>query len=168
MEEKGSSLTLYQLLLIIVFIVIAIVLLYPVYEKAVNTASQKSSIKDMVTWSRAFSDYLLEHSTLPAISGPLAFKKDVLEELSPYLEVIRLNDYWGNRFYIWTGLSCHQYGLVPGDQNYIVASFGRDRIKENWRYNPLLPAAGLYDIKAISDFDRDLIIYNGSLIRGPR
>ncbi len=168
MEEKGSGLTLYQLFLIIVFIVIAILLLYPVYEEAVNTASQKSTIKDMVIWSRAFSDYLLDHSALPPISGRLTFKRDVLEELSPYLEVIRLNDYWGNRFYIWTGLFCHKYGLIPDKQSYMIASFGRDRIKENWLYDPLHPAAGLYDVKAISDFDQDLVIYNGSLIRGPK
>lgn len=167
-SSKFPSIKISQLLLIIALLGTIAFLLYPPYQMAVNRASQKSTLKDMFDWSRALSSFLADHEYLPAMAGKLTFKREILKLFAPYLTYIRLNDYWGNRYFIWTGKNCHQYGIVPAENDYLIASFGKDRIKENWKYDPGQKVIGLYLVKDISDFNKDLIIYNAILIRGPR
>jgi hypothetical protein len=45
---------------------------------------------------------------------------------------------------------------------------GRDITAEGWAYDPSNPESGLYVINTNADFNRDLVNWNGTFIRGPR
>ena len=47
--------------------------------------------------------------------------------------------------------------------------YGRDGTAEAFTYDAATPDAGLYTInRRQSDFDKDIVNWNGSVIRGPR
>lgn len=156
-----------RFILLILFLGLIFLFSYPEIETVLNRSAQRSTLKDMLYWSRALHLYQTDHGSLPPMAGRLTFKKEILIPLSQYFTHIRLNDYWGNRMYIWTGRYANQYGIIPDERTFIIASFGKDRIKENWQFNPQNIESGLFIVRQPSDFNKDLIILNGLLIRGP-
>ena len=53
-------------------------------------------------------------------------------------------------------------------RDFIIISYGRDGKKENWKYDSKNLAAGLYEVKAEDDFDKDLVMRSGTWIRAPK
>lgn len=157
-----------RFILLILFFGLISLYSYPEIEMALNRSAQRSTLKDMFLWSRALSLYQTDHSSLPPMAGRLTFKKEILNPLAPYLTYFRLTDYWGNRLYIWTSRHADQYGIIPDEKTFIIASFGKDRIKENWQFNSQDFKSGFFIVTQVSDFNKDLIILNGSLVRGPK
>ena len=93
------------------------------------------------------------------------------EGLSPfYIKVLPISDGWEGNYRIYSGKTGNGvYNGIEGctDKDIVIISYGRDGKKENWTYNPKKPDAGLYELKSDKDYDKDLVIWNGSWIRAP-
>jgi len=164
-------LKLYELLLLILLIVLLLYLLTPVYITAVNKAAQKGTMKDMTRWSRAIQLYYLEHNTPPKNpAGPLSFNKETIWQLTPYLDLIRSDDWWGTPYRIWIGKGITKYGITTTKTNdFIISSFGKDKLMEFWQHDThQKERAQYYKIRNYKDFNKDIIIYNGKFVRCPK
>lgn len=61
------------------------------------------------------------------------------------------------------------YGITDCvSDDFVIVSYGRDGSKEIWEYDAMDPEAGLFIIRDVGDFDKDLVMWNGSWIRTPR
>jgi len=164
-----KGIAIYELILLILLLAVIAFLTVPIYSRAVQTATQKCTLRDMVRWSNAISAYISDNNAPPSNpAGRLTFKKLFIEQLVPYLEILRIKDWWGNSYFVYIGKTSNGYGIKPkSEYDYCLVSFAKEGIKENWVYDELLPSRGLYKVKTIKDFEKDLVIYNGRLIRGP-
>jgi len=133
---------------------------------------QLMSMKDMDNIHHAVADYKTDYGIPPKQAGTYDRQGDFHKALSPfYIRTLPVKDGWENSFYVYTGKACNGiYDGIKGctDKDIIVISFGRDGKKENWKYNPKSPEAGLYELKSDKDHDKDLVMWNGKWIRAPR
>jgi len=133
---------------------------------------QLMSMKDIFIINNAISDYLTDFGIPPKQAGLYDRKGEFNKALSPfYIKVLPVEDNWGNGLSVYTGKACN--GVYEGikdctEKDYIVISYGRDGKKEDWKYNPKNPEAGIYELKSDKDFDKDLVIWSGKWIRAPR
>jgi hypothetical protein len=142
----------------------------PLHDRARDAASLASTLADMRGWNRAFQAYIAAKGAAPdSPLGPMVFKKRIVEELAPYMDQYRTLDWWGYNYRIWTGPGALEYGIrLEGARDYLLTSTGKGGIRETWTYDPARPEAGLYDISAPEDYEKDVVIWNGRLVRGPR
>ena len=102
MGKKGftvGSLTLLKALLLAVVIIII-----PLFSTAREKATQRSTMSDRVKWAKAIESYRNDHFFPPTNPrGKLNYKKAIVSELTPYLEALRIVDWWGYPYWIWTG-----------------------------------------------------------------
>jgi hypothetical protein len=144
-------------------------------KEAMDMAAQKDrqsiSMKDIGTISMALSDYAADHGAPPKQSGAFDKNSTFYKALVPfYIKVLPGHDGWGNGFLVYSGKACNGvYEGIKGctAKDFIVVSFGSDRKKDNWTYNQRNPRAGLYEIDSLDDFNRDLIMWNGTWIKAP-
>ena len=133
---------------------------------------QLMSMKDMTYIETAMADYKTDFGVPPKQAGTYDRHGEFDKTLSPfYIKVLPVEDGWGNGFRVYTGKACNgSYEGIKGctDKDTVVVSYGRDGKKENWKYNPRNPEAGLYELKSDSDYDKDLVMWNGKWIRAPR
>jgi len=133
---------------------------------------QLISMKDIFYVNLAISDYLTDYGIPPKQAGLYDRKGEFNKALSPfYIKVLPVEDNWGNGLSVYTGKACNGvYEGIKGctEKDYIVVSYGRDGKKEDWKYNPKNPEAGIYEFKSDKDFDKDLVIWSGKWIRAPR
>ena len=92
-----------------------------------------------------------------------------------FLKVCPINDQWGNPFRVYTGTAVGSvYGIPAEDiaaDDFLIVSLGRDGEDggdESFTYNTANPAAGMYQIDSVADFDNDLVNLNGSWLHAPR
>jgi len=52
--------------------------------------------------------------------------------------------------------------------DFIVVSLGRDGIMEDWEFDENEPDSGLFVLTGMGDFDKDIVMWNGSWIRATR
>ncbi len=134
--------------------------------------SQLMSMKDMDNIHHAVANYKTDYGIPLKQAGPYDSKGEFNKSLSPfYIKILPVKDGWGNNFHVYTGKACNGiYDGIKGctDKDIIVISFGRDGKKENWKYNPKRPEAGLYELKSDIDYDKDLVMWNDNWIRAPR
>ncbi len=120
----------------------------------------------------AISDHVTDYGVPPKQAGTYNKNSEFHKKLSPfYVKILPVEDGWGNDLHVYTGKTCNGvYEGIKGctDKDYMIISFGRDGKKENWKYNPKDPDAGIYDLKSDEDYDKDLIMLNGKWIRAPR
>ena len=161
---------IYELLLLILLITTIFYISVPIYNTAANRTAQKATMKDMTRWSQAIQLYYLENQTSPKNpAGPLTFKKKIIRQLAPYLNLMRLEDWWGGQYLIWIGKGISKYGIKMSEStNFIISSFGEDGVMEFWWYDPQNRKKGEYKIKNNDDFKKDIIIFNGQFIRCPK
>ena len=71
---------------------------------------------------------------------------------------------------VYCGEACNgKYGISGcGPDDFVVVSYGRDGKEEDWLYDFNNPKAGLYEVVSLDDFDKDIVMWNGSWIRAPR
>jgi len=144
---------------------IAVPSLVTAREAARVTATQK----DMRQLATAFESCLLDRNYLPPQSGPMRAAEKASSELAPYIGNISSQDAWGNDLLVYCGEACNgQYGLSGcSATDYLIVSPGKDGVREDWLYDPDNPGAGIFYRSSNTDFDRDLVFFNGLWIRGP-
>jgi hypothetical protein len=133
---------------------------------------QLKTMKDISLVNAALSDYVTDYGVAPKQAGQYERESEFHKKLSPfYIRTLPFKDGWGNSFHVYTGKACNGiYDGIKGctDKDIIVISFGRDGRKDNWKYNPKDPEAGIYELISDKDFDKDFVMWNGKPIRAPR
>ena len=145
-------------------------------KEAIEMPEQKdkqlNSMKAIEHINLAISDYVTDHGVPPEQAGTYDKQSGFYKALSPfYVKMLHVKDNWGNNFYVYSGKAGN--GVYDGlkgctERDVLIVSFGRDGKKENWNYDPKNPEAGIYELKSLDEFDRDLIMLNGTWIRVPK
>ena len=168
-RPKGFN--LFELLIAIVIITLLTMIVIPSVRTSMNRAKLKSTMKDTTVISGALSDYIMDNGTTPPQSGVYNASSALYLALSPfYIKVLPLHDQWGYKFRIWCASAANGvYGIAgAGSEDYTIASFGRDGSQEGaFTFNSNLPQEGFFYLKQFSDFNKDLVIWNGAWIRRP-
>lgn len=131
----------------------------------------KKSMRDITVISTALADYVTDNGIVPKQDGNYDRNSSFYKALSPfYVKRLPIKDGWGNNYFVYCGKACNgKYGISGCQRDdFIVISYGRDGEKENWKFDPGNPEAGLIEMKTEDDFNIDLIMWNGSWIRAPR
>jgi len=167
---KKNGFTVWELILSLVILGILLVVLIPLYLTAKERATQKSTMADMYMWGEAVALYIEDNSVAPTNPrGSLTYKKEIIKELTPYLKAIRIVDWWGHAFYVWTGNSDNWYGIpATTDKDFIIASRGKEGFLGGWKYEPENPESGYFEIKKYKDFEKDLVFWNKTFVRCPK
>ena len=167
---KKNGFTVWELILSLVILGILLAVLIPLYLTAKQRATQKSTMADMQMWGEAVALYIEENSVAPSNPrGSLHYKKLIIKELTPYLKAIRVVDWWGHAFFVWTGRGDNWYGIpTTSEKDFIIASCGKEGLQEGWRYEPENPESGYFEMKKYKDFEKDLVLWNIKFIRCPK
>ena len=147
-----------------------IALAVPVHENARNVAAFKSTFSDIRLWEDAVKAYIAAKGAAPTNpKGPIVFKKPIVDELAPFMGQFRTLDWWGFNYQIWTGPGNREYGIsLTAAEDYLIVSTGKGGVRETWTYDPVRPDAGLFTVAAPEDYEKDLVFWNGRLVRGPK
>jgi len=132
---------------------------------------QRNAMKDITDISTAIADYIADNKVAPEQAGIYDINNRFYASLSPfYIKVLPIKDPWGNNYRVYCGKACNgKYGLTnPGVDDFVVCSYGLDGKEEAWEFDPHNPEAGLFIAKELSDLNKDLVMWNGSWVRGPR
>lgn len=132
---------------------------------------QKITMKNIMTIATGLTDYVTDHGVSPNQEGVYDESSEFYKALCPfYLKILLIKDSWGNNFRVYCGTACNgKYGISDcmADE-FIIVSYGMDGKKEAWLFDPSDPEAGFFTILSSDDYNKDLIIWNGSWIRGPK
>ena len=132
---------------------------------------QKTAMIEIMTITTALADYITDNGVAPKQDGIYDENSDFNLSLSPfYIKSLPIQDPWGNNYIVYCGEACNgNYGAMGCvEDDFIIVSYGRDGEEETWEYNSADPNAGLFIIESADDFNKDLVVWNGSWIRAPR
>lgn len=171
MLKRRRGFTLIELLVVVAIVAILAMIVVPNVIVAVHRSKQKTTMKDVITISTAIIDYVADNGTAPPQDGAYDASAAFYSMVSPfYIKVLPFNDKWGYGFRVWTRSDVDgNYGISSASEDdFLVASFARDKIQEDFSFNINDPEDGFFNISRIADFDKDLIMWDGSWIRRPK
>ena len=131
---------------------------------------QKYNMMDIATIATALADYVSDNGVLPKQNGTYDENSEFYKALCPfYLKVLPVTDSWGHKFRVYCGEAGNgKYGILDcAEDDFVIVSLGKDGKKEDWEFDSSNPGAGLYYVESAEDFDKDLVMWNGSWIRAP-
>ena len=178
MNKKMRGLTLIELLIVVAIIGILAALLIPNALEAIQKAKQKSGMKEITTIATAMADYMTDHGDFVTLdqNGPLEAGNAFMTAISSfYVKVVPINDPWSNPYQVHTGtgvstLIASASGTEIGDDDFAIASFGRDKAEGpvgGAQYSTTTPEGARYNVSSMTDFNNDLVNWNGSWIAAP-
>lgn len=156
-------------LIIILGIVAALVI--PNFITATQKAKHKTTMVEIAGISTAIESYLIDNGTVPTQDGAYDTGSDFYDDLSPtYVVDLPILDPWGNNILVFCGAACDgKYGITGSRMDdFIVVSLGQDGIMEDWEFDENAPESGLFVLTGMDDFNKDIVIWNGSWIRATR
>lgn len=173
MNKQRRGFTLIEVLIVTVIIGILAAMLVPVFVSSIQKGKQKGTMQDMNGIARAIIDHVTDLGFAPDQSGPVTGGSNFIKELTPfYQKVIPMIDQWGTAFYVYCGTAIESAGIdgvtSGGSDDFLVISFGRDRISTPFSFNPLNPVNTFFELTALVSFDQDLVIWNGTWIHAPK
>ena len=173
-HRATDGFTLIEILIVIAVLGVLVAILLPLYNGALQKAKQKGTMAEMNSLAKAVMAYITDHGRAPTNpGGEIRSSPQFIKEVSPYhIMAVPIFDLWHGPMQAWMGLAVGgEFDIKPdtvSDDDFIIASLGRDRDPENFVYNEEAPANGFYALSVIGDFDKDLILWNGQWIRVPR
>lgn len=173
MDRKEKGFTLIEMLVVVVIVGILAGLLIPVFLVSIQKAKQKGTMQDMNGIAKSIVDYVTDVGYAPTQSGPIVPGSAFLRQITPfYVKAMPIMDQWGTAFSVYCGTAVDSAGIggvtSSGPDDFVIVSYGRDRMPTSYTYDPLNPAGTYFDITALPSFDEDLVIWNGSWIHAPR
>lgn len=170
MKKTIRGFSLIELLITIATIGILAAMFVPNALTAIHKSKQKSTMRDIRTIAVAITDYVTDSGSAPAQDGTYDGSSAFYNAMSPfYVKTLPLNDKWGAGYRVWCGSAAAEYGISDSlSDDFLVASFGRDKTQESFVFDEGALGAGLFQVSSLSDFDKDLIMWNGIWIRYPR
>lgn len=169
-KKRIKGFTLIELLITVAIIGILVAAFVPNALTAIHKSKQKSTMRDIRTIGVAITDFVTDNGRAPTQDGTYDGSSPFYFLVTPfYVKTLPFNDKWGNGYRVWCGSAASEYGISGSlNDDFLIASFGRDRTQEGFTFDESAFGAGIFQVSSMSDFDKDLIMYNGNWIRYPR
>jgi type II secretion system protein G len=175
MLKKSPGFTLLELIVVISIIGFLVALIIPNVNDKIQHSKQVSTMQDMSTIAKACLEYLTDNDEAPAAqiqNGPLtpdcAFIKALTQKS---LTTCPVKDKWGNPFIVYSGEAVAEFSGFSKDMvgkgDFLIISYGRYGQDEHFTFDPNNREAGLFKVNKMSDYEKDLINWNGTWIRSP-